>query len=159
MRSISGISSPALFTTKSIGIVQCRMEYFCRTIPITHSTWILALAIVLVSSTSIRESWSFPFVNADMCKLACIIPTYSPMSNPRSANMTSPGNNLFRMPECLIRCCCWHGLPRFQTQKQQLLGLRFQAILRLCFCVYNFVVTWVRSSTECRANEALLPQL
>ena len=44
-------SSPSLGSNSSIETVLLWMVYFCRTIPITHSTWILLLASFLVLST------------------------------------------------------------------------------------------------------------
>jgi len=46
-----------------------------------------------VEWASVAINWLFPFVNAGMCSLACIIPTDSAILNPQSANAMSPGKS------------------------------------------------------------------
>ena len=80
---------------------------FCQTIPITRSTWILTIAIALVSSTSIRQSWSFPIVNAGVHKLACIIPTDNAKSNLNQPTWhLLPSNDLFKTKLWQCTCVC-----------------------------------------------------
>ena len=77
----------------------------CQIILITRSTCILTLAIALVSSTSTGESWSFPIVNADVHKLACVIPTDNAKSNLSQPTWhLLPSNNLFetKLWQCTV---------------------------------------------------------
>ena len=89
--SINTCSLPDRSVTKSIGKVPLKIGYFCRTHPITHSTWILTLAVVRVFSTSSAVSCFLRLVKAGICNLAWCIPMESAMLNPRSAKITSPG--------------------------------------------------------------------
>ena len=50
------LSMGAKSSPRRIGSIPCKIEYFLRTSPITLSTWILTLAIFLVSSTSFADS-------------------------------------------------------------------------------------------------------
>ena len=76
------------------GMVLCRIVYFCRTTPITRSTCIRWHAISLILSVSRGRSCYFPFVNALIFNSASYRPTEFSMSNPWSAQTTSPGSIL-----------------------------------------------------------------
>ena len=60
MWSIRGMSSPFLLDKNAIGIVLCNIGNFCFTNPMTCSTWIQTLAILLLP-----ESWNVP----ELCQL------------------------------------------------------------------------------------------
>ena len=119
MWSIKGLSSLCLQFTKWMGIVLCRLLYFCHTRPITLSTWILTLDIFFILSLQTLQcinteclqqhvlclvcstsSAPFPLVNARICRRACLTPTGSAMLKPRSANT---GSNLDNYPQCSVR--------------------------------------------------------
>lgn len=70
----------------------------------TLSTCILTLAIVLVCSTSIPSSCFLPRVNAGILTVAQYNPTEAWISNPRSANIVSPGRRLFKRLEFSVMC-------------------------------------------------------
>ena len=71
------LGSSIVKSNNEIGIVPCKMEYFCLTMPITLSTWILTAAKRLVSSMSTDSSWFLPFVNAGILSSPCCRPIES----------------------------------------------------------------------------------
>ena len=97
---------------KSIGCVALRSENFFRIFPITRSMWIRTLAIFLVSSTSlpeswvsstsIPESWLLPLVKAGILRVEQYEPTESLISNPLSARTVSPGTRLLSREQCSV---------------------------------------------------------
>ena len=104
MQSTRGMSSPFLVDKSVIDIVLCKIGYFCLMHPITHSTWICTFAILLVSSTSMADSWLFPFVKAAIYSLTWTVPMYSAMSNLRSARTTSLGKSFWSIPLFSVKC-------------------------------------------------------
>ena len=52
-----------------MGIVCSKIEYLCRNIPITRSTYILTFAIVQFFSTSNAGNWFLAFVRAGISNL------------------------------------------------------------------------------------------
>ena len=103
IRSTRGTSSPFRMARKWIGKVLCSIENPCLTQPIKRLTWIHTLAMVLVSLNSTANHWLLPFVKAGNWSEACIIPTDSPMSNPWSANVTSPGSSCCKIPDFSVK--------------------------------------------------------
>ena len=71
----NGVADLSGDVKKSIGCVALRSENFFRIFPITRSTWIQTLAIFLVSSTSIPESWLLPLVKAGILRVEQYEPT------------------------------------------------------------------------------------
>ena len=67
---------------KSVGSVPSRMVYFHLNKPMTLSTWILTLAMLLIHSTSTGSNCDFPLVNEGITNLACFSPTLSQIVNP-----------------------------------------------------------------------------
>ncbi len=109
--SIKSVLCLYVVLKKSIGKTFFNIVYFCLTFPITRSICIRTLAIILVSSTSIADSCVFPLVKACFLRLACIVPTESEMSNPRSAKNISPGSKLYSKPQCSVRYLSLTRLP------------------------------------------------
>ena len=91
------------FCKKVIGIVLSSTVYFCRTMPITLSTWIRTEAKTLDVSTSEALSCCFPFVKAGILSSALQNATESEMVNPRSASIRSPGKMLFKKPQFSVK--------------------------------------------------------
>ena len=67
-----------------------------RRFPITRSTWIRTLAMVLVSSTSYGRNWLWPLGKLGISNFAPNVPNISAILNPLSAIMTSPYWAYFR---------------------------------------------------------------
>ena len=79
-----------------IGWVALRMEYFFLILPITCSTCILMLAILLVCSISMPESLLHPKVNAGVWQLHSKYPLNRLCQSLGSANIVSPGTILVK---------------------------------------------------------------
>ena len=149
--SIRGVFLSFYLVTYWIGMVLCKILNFCLTEPITRSTCIWTFAIFLVSSTSKADSWPLFLVNAGICSMACIAPTESAMSKPRSARTASPGSSFFKIPQCSVRCtlltrpCLEVGWPfneNFEAVQSYSNFLSKRTLKRLWHCILQSFSVW-----------------
>ncbi len=124
-RNIMSSSSQAIMFT---GTAALSMVYFLRTHPTTLFKWTLRWAILRVSSASFVTSFCF-FTSAH------ISPTFSLMSNPRSANTMSPGNSLWRRPLLSITYLSLTPSPHpLETKAIAPRGVMPMRYFSVCFC-------------------------
>ena len=83
--------------------VDCNIVYFCRTVPITHSTCILMRDNCRVVSTSSLLNCFFPLVKGGIFTSAQNNPAWSCIVKPRSTRITSPGRRFCRRPQYFVK--------------------------------------------------------